>query len=118
MKVLVLGASLNPERYSFMAINDLIDYGHSVFAVGKKEGEVSGVAISKSLPEERVHTVTVYLGAKNQAEYYSYLLELKPVRVIFNPGAENDELMDELQNKGIEVLSACTLVMLRTKQFD
>ena len=119
MKVLVLGASLNPQRYSYLAINDLIDYGHEVIAVGKRVGELRRVNISKNVPDaEDIHTVTVYLGAKNQVEYYSYLLQLKPKRVILNPGAENNELEQQLRAVGVEVLSACTLVMLRTNQFD
>lgn len=118
MKVLVLGASMNPQRYSYLAINDLVDNGHEVFAIGRGEGEVRGVPISESdMIIEDIHTVTVYLGAKNQLAYYAYLQELKPKRVIFNPGAENYELEKELRKAGIEVLSACTLVMLRTNQF-
>ena len=39
-KVLVLGASENPSRYSNKAIIELSGHGHEVFAVGKKYGEV------------------------------------------------------------------------------
>lgn len=118
MKVLVLGASLNPQRYSFLAINDLIDYGHEVLAIGGREGELRGVKIAKTLLHDAVHTVTVYLRAKNQVEYYDYLFQLNPARVIFNPGAENDELAQQLTERGVDVLLACTLVMLRTNQFE
>ncbi|MFT5824246.1 MAG: putative CoA-binding protein [Crocinitomix sp.] len=119
MKVLVLGASLNPQRYSYLAINDLVDYDHEVFAIGTSEGELRGVNISKTVPATNgIHTVTMYLSAKNQVEYYDYLLQLKPSRVIFNPGADNNELEQQLTEIGVEVLSACTLVMLRTNQFD
>ncbi len=118
MKVLVLGASMNPQRYAYLAINDLVDNGHEVFALGRREGEVRSVQISKSPTViEDIHTVTVYLGAKNQLEYYEYLQQLKPKRVIFNPGAENFQLEKELREADVEVLSACTLVMLRTNQF-
>ncbi|NOQ71703.1 MAG: CoA-binding protein [Crocinitomix sp.] len=119
MKVLVLGASLKPQRYSYLAINDLVDYGHEVIAVGQRIGELRGVTISRDVPSDSdIHTVTVYLGAKNQVEYFSYLLQLKPTRVILNPGAENNQLEQQLTEIGVEVLSACTLVMLRTNQFD
>lgn len=118
MKVLVLGGSSNPYRYSFMAINDLLDNGHDVFAVGKREDKVRSVNITKELPvDEDIHTATVYLSAKNQLEYYDYLTSGKFRRVIFNPGSENQELMTLLKDLGVEVLSACTLVMLRTNQF-
>jgi uncharacterized protein len=59
-----------------------------------------------------IDTVTVYVGAQNQPPFYDYLLSLKPRRVIFNPGAENPEFETKLRENDIEVLSACTLVML------
>lgn len=117
-KVLVMGASLNPERYSYMATNMLLDYGHEVMAFGLREGEIRNVWIHKELPKDpEVDTVTLYLGPANQTAYYDYILELNPKRVIFNPGTENPEFEERLKAKGIEPLRACTLVMLRTNQF-
>ena len=45
------------------------------------------------------------------------ILAAHPQRAIFNPGTENPELEDQLAAAGIEVVHACTLVMLRTGQF-
>jgi predicted CoA-binding protein len=118
MKVLIMGASLNPQRYAWLALNDLLDAGHEVFAIGTREGELRGVEIKKELIYETdFHTVTLYLGPQNQSAYYQYLVELHPKRVIFNPGTENQELEGILNEKGIEWIHACTLVMLRTQQF-
>ncbi len=118
MKVLILGASTKTNRYSFLALNDLVDYGHDVIAVGRRGGDVRNIQIEKDLPEEAdIDNVTVYLSEQNQEKYSEYLLNLVPRRVIFNPGAENPNLSKQLMNKGVEVLNACTLVMLRTNQF-
>ncbi len=118
MKVLILGASLNPNRYAYLALNDLLDRGHEVIAVGIKSGTYRGVALTTDTPiDTRIDTVTLYLGPKNQHPYVEYLKKLNPRRVIFNPGTENSDLELELVNQGIEVLEACTLVMLRTNQF-
>ncbi|RYY10385.1 MAG: CoA-binding protein, partial [Chitinophagaceae bacterium] len=116
-KTLVLGASQNPSRYSFIAINRLRSYGHPVVAIGKKAAMVADVAIeSKQEPHELVDTITLYLGADNQKEYYDYILSLNPKRLIFNPGAENDELFELAEKNGIRAIEACTLVMLSTGQ--
>jgi predicted CoA-binding protein len=117
-KTVVLGASANPSRYSNMAINRLSAHQHPVVAVGLREGKVGGVNIIKGQPEEEdVDTITLYLNSQNQKQYYNYILSLKPKRIIFNPGAENDEL-EELANKnGIQTMEACTLVMLGTGQY-
>lgn len=117
-KTLVLGASKNPERYSFLAINKLRRYGHPVVAIGKRESVVADVPISvdhENYPD--VDTVTLYLSAENQKQYYDYILGLHPKRIIFNPGAENDELYEMAEKNGIKPIEACTLVMLSTGQY-
>ncbi len=117
-KTLVIGASTKPERYSNKAIQMLREYGHEVVALAKRAGQVDGVPIQTEFPaDEDIHTVTLYLGAKRQPEYYEQLINLKPKRVIFNPGAENGELKEKLESAGIETVENCTLVMLRTGQF-
>jgi uncharacterized protein len=117
-KTLVLGASDNPERYSYLAIKRLIAHQMPVVAVGRKQAEVAGVTIHESpQPFSDIDTVTIYLQAKNQVAYYDYLFSLAPKRLIFNPGAENDELSDLARARGIEVMDACTLVMLQTGQY-
>lgn len=117
-KTLVLGASANPARYSYMAINRLTTYNHPVVAVGLKEAEVAGVKIqTKQVPFTNVDTVTLYLNPQRQKEYYNYITSLQPKRVIFNPGTENPELYQLLLANGIQVEVACTLVMLSVGQY-
>ncbi|QQX75587.1 MULTISPECIES: CoA-binding protein [Aequorivita] len=117
-KTLVLGASLNPGRYSNLAINRLVSYGHTVEAVGLKKGIVAGVEISTEKEQFKdIDTVTLYLNPKRQEEYYGYIVSLKPKRVIFNPGTENPEFYDILKKNNIEIEIACTLVLLGTNQY-
>lgn len=117
-KTLVLGASENPERYSNMAIKRLRTNGHEVFAIGGREGQVDDVKIHKDHPDfQDLDTITLYLSEKNQKAYYDYILKQKPHRLIFNPGAENEELYNLAEKNGIKPQNACTLVLLGTKQF-
>jgi len=117
-KTLVLGASENKNRYSNMAIKQLRLKGHPVVAIGKKSGQVEDVFIvTQSEKNESIHTVTLYLNPKNQEVYYDYLLQLKPERLIFNPGTENDTLKKLAEEQGIKTLEACTLVLLSTDQY-
>ena len=115
---LVLGASLNPVRYSNMAINRLIQNGQSVKAIGQREGEVNGVLITKEkIVFKEIDTITLYLNSKRQPDYYEYIVSLKPRRVIFNPGTENPEFYKILKENKIEFEVACTLVLLSTSQY-
>ncbi len=117
-KTLVLGASENPGRYSNMAMLKLQGKGHGVVAVGKKSGAVNGMEIVTMPPDtDDIDTVTLYLNPDHQRVYYNYILSLKPRRIIFNPGTENEELEEMAAQNGIKVQEACTLVMLGTGQY-
>ena len=109
----VLGASSNPGRYSYLAIDKLRRFGHSVIAIGKRKGMVDDVEIQTDhIPVPDVDTITLYLNPYNQKEYYDYILDLQPKRIIFNPGTENNELIAAAKQNGIEPVIGCTLVML------
>jgi uncharacterized protein len=112
-KTLVLGASTNPDRYSYKATVQLIKKGHEVLPLGTKKGAIAGIEIINDTPQyEGVDTVTLYLNPENQKPYYDYIFSLKPKRIIFNPGTENFELIRLAKEKGIETEIGCTLVML------
>jgi len=115
---LVLGASENTGRYSNKAIRKLRAKKIETFAIGSRKGVVLDVEIGmvKQLFED-VHTVSMYLNPINQKEYYNYIIELQPKRVIFNPGSENLEFIELLQNKNIKTIEACTLVLLSIDQY-
>ncbi len=117
-KTLVLGASANPRRYSFLAVNKLRENDHPVVAIGKNKVRVADVDVETEKKNYHdIDTVTLYLNPQNQKEYYDYILSLHPKRIIFNPGAENNELADLAKANGIDTLEACSLVLLSTHQF-
>ena len=92
--------------------------GKPVLAIGKKAGMVNGMEIkTEPVQTDEVDTVTLYLNPLHQKPYYDYILSLKPRRIIFNPGTENDELESIARKAGIEITEACTLVMLSTGQY-
>ncbi|MCO5725493.1 CoA-binding protein [Robiginitalea marina] len=117
-KTLVFGASVKPHRYSYIAIRRLVDAGVETVAFGLREGTVKGVAIQTSLRGfTGIHTVTLYMRPSRQVPFYGEILRLQPKRVIFNPGTENPEFYTLLRKEGVEVLEACTLVMLSMGQY-
>src|SRR6186713_148364 len=117
-KTLVLGASDNPSRYSYLAVNRLRNHGYPVVAIGKKNALVADVPIEKEKKDwNGVDTVTLYLNPQHQQQYYDYILSLKPKRIIFNPGAENEQLVALARKNNIQPIEACTLVLLATGQY-
>lgn len=118
-KTLVIGASENPERYSNKAIKALLNNQQEVVALGIKTGHVQGISFhTEKEPFEDIDTVTLYIGPRHQPEYYDYIIGLKPRRVIFNPGTENPEFIDQLKAAGIHPEISCTLILLATGQYE
>ncbi|HEX6889932.1 MAG TPA: CoA-binding protein [Chryseolinea sp.] len=116
----LIGATPNQSRYAYLAANMLREYDHDVVPMGIKQGEVAGkeiLDIRKKPAINGVDTVTLYIGPRHQPEWYDYILSLKPRRIIFNPGTENDEFEQLAEKNGIEAMEACTLVLLRSHQY-
>jgi len=111
----VIGASPNPERYSFKAVTKLRKHDHNVIAIGVRNGTIADVEILLGQPKisEDIDTITLYIGPARQVAEYDYILNLYPKRIIFNPGTENEEFKNLAKEKKIEVVEDCTLVMLR-----
>jgi len=115
---LVLGASINPSRYSNLAINKLRRYDHPVVAIGKRNGMIGDTPVETNTRKiDDLDTITLYINPNNQKQYYQYIMDLKPRRLIFNPGTENEELADMAMKEGIQPVEACTLVLLSTGQY-
>lgn len=118
MTTLVLGASENPSRYANKAVRLLRAHKHEVFAIGRESGYIDEVEIQTVFPQNvEVDTVTLYLNPTHQKDFYQRIIHLKPRRIIFNPGTENDEFEKLAQQQGIQTEEACTLVLLNTNQY-
>ena len=117
--VVVLGASPKPARYSNQALRLLKDSGYHVIPVHPKVAVIDGLSMQPNLRaiSEKVHTLTLYVGAQRSEPLIEDMVALNPQRVIFNPGSESDALQERLEAHHIECIHGCTLVMLRTNQF-
>jgi uncharacterized protein len=117
-KTLVIGATNNPERYSYLAVQKLTAHQHPVIALGNRAGNIGNISIhTQQEPFKDIDTVTLYLNPLHQQSYYDYILSLQPKRIIFNPGTENEEFEAMAKKQGIQVMEACTLVLLSTGQY-
>ena len=103
---LVIGASTNPERFSYKAIQRLLRKNITVVAIGRKDDILGDLMIRKGMPEDvgTIHTITMYISEKYQKEYYDYILSLNPKRIIFNPGTTNRELAQMVKKEVLKLL--------------
>ena len=117
-RTIVLGASPNPSRYAYMAVERLHRAGHEVYPVGIREGMIGEISIDTGKPSlSDIDTISLYLGPDKQKEWYPYILSVQPHRLLFNPGTENPELQALADQHGIATQEACTLVLLQTDQY-
>ena len=115
LKTLLLGASLNPYSYAFMAAKRLYEKGYEFIPMSNKPGTIFGqeiLDINTKPTLHNIHTIAVYLNPEKQREWYDYLLSIQPQRVIFNPGAENPDFSQMAKVQGIEVENSCILTLL------
>ena len=117
-KTLVLGASSKPGRFSLLALKSLRKHNIEVVAIGARADEVEGIPIlNYPIFPNDIHTVTLYLNPFRQKQYLDYIIQLKPKRIIFNPGTENPELLKLARENGINPVFDCTLVMLNADRY-
>lgn len=114
----IIGASPKSDRYSYMASLKLKEHSHTIYPIGINEGSIENTPILNNRPIlNNVHTITLYINPSHQDNWLPYLLSLKPQRIIFNPGTENPKLYSLLEDNGIELMEACTLVLLSLNQY-
>lgn len=118
--IAILGLSRNPERYSYKANARLRAAGYTrLIGIHPQAGEVEGTPVVPA-PDKvppPIHTLTIYLSPELQHPLTNAIVALRPRRIIFNPGTENEELARLAHAAGIETLHACTLVLLATEEF-
>ena len=118
--VVVLGASPKEDRYSNKAMKMLADHDHTPIPVAPGHAEIEGRKAYAKLADvpDKIDTVTLYMGPKRQDEaLIEQVIQAAPRRVIFNPGTENNSAQERLEKAGIQVVEACTLVLLSTNQY-
>lgn len=117
-KTLIIGASPDSFRNSYKAVIALQRKKIEVVALGIRSGEIFDVKIDTDrLNYENIHTVSLYISADKQYDYYDYIFSLNPKRLIFNPGTYNSELAEKAKEKSIEIVEKCTMLLLSDEEF-
>ena len=118
-KTLVIGASVNPDRYSYKVVLRLLDSGIKVIPMGINQGNITDLVIVRPFEKQKnIHTVSIYIKPEVQKEYYKYIINLQPKRVLFNPGTENPTFSKILQKHNIYWENSCSIVLLSTNQYQ
>lgn len=117
--VAIVGASPRADRYARKALELLHEYRHHPIPVNPAYDKILGEKCYPNISAvpQPIDTVTLYLRETLSNPLIDEIIKVKPRRLIMNPGAENPVLAARAREAGIEVVEACTLVLLRTGQF-
>ena len=118
--VAVITGNFDSARYSYKAYHLLKEYGYDVYPVAPFIKELEGDKVFQSITgiPVPVETVSLYMKPNWVETIISEIIAKQPLRVIFNPGTESIELENKLKERNIRPIRACTLVLLKTGQFE
>lgn len=100
----VVGNTINEEKYAYKIKQGLIEAGYDVSAVGKELQSINDVDMEIEVLDLCINPA---LGLKLLQE------NKKPIKVvIIQPGAESDEIKEFLSANNIEYIEGCLLLAL------
>ncbi len=118
-KVLLIGASNNPNRYSNMAMLRLIENGFTVIPVNPYSEIDTKEKTVKKLRDVtfNIEKAVIYIRPELLENDIDELIRINPREVVFNPGTESPVMQKKLEKHSILVRNACTLVLLSMGKF-
>lgn len=119
-QVIILGASHKPDRYAYQALTLLREHNYAVVPVHPTRKSIAGMAVIAALEQapHGAYSLTIYVNPARGLAAAETIVNIKPKRVIFNPGTESPELQQILTDAGIDWVADCTLEMLRQGRFQ
>ncbi|MDD2487538.1 MAG: CoA-binding protein [Candidatus Gracilibacteria bacterium] len=113
MKIVLVGASKNEDKFGNIIMKDLLYRGHTVIPVNPKENEIEGIKAYKDLGEIKedfdiINIVTppkVTLNILKQANMLGYK------KVWCQPGSSNREVKDYLVKNGFDYIADACIMM-------
>jgi len=116
----ILGASNKEGRYARIAQEILMEQGYDVVPISIRDADILGLKSYRSIDDvpRKIDTLTVYVSPRNMERHLDAIVRSDIRRVILNPGTESDSIRQRIQDSGKIVVEACTIVMLRTDQFN
>lgn len=117
--VAIIGASEKKDRFAHKAMMALLEHGHEVRLVNPFKDAIDGQKCFSAVTDikEQINTVTLYVNPKRFKQHLDEVVQANPDRVIMNPGTEDADMEKRLQDAGIKVSRACTLVLLSSGRF-
>ena len=112
--VAVIGASNDRHKFGNKAVRAFQAEGYTVFPINPHEPSVEGITAYRSVLDVPgpIDMATVYVHPDVGMTLLDELERKQIPEVWFNPGAEDDVLMEEARRRGLNVIYACSIVAI------
>ncbi len=114
--VAILGASADRSKFGNKAVRAFLAQGYTVYPVNPKGGEVEGIPVRHSLadipPDVKLDRISVYLPPAIGLRMVPEIAARGCGELWLNPGSESDELVAAAEQRGLNVIQACSIVAI------
>ncbi len=112
--VAVVGASEDPAKYAYLAVQRFAARGYTVWPVHPSGQPVAGHRCFPGLAQlpGKPDVISMYVNPRIGSGLADAIASAKPRLVILNPGADGEPVASALRGRGLHVVEACTLVLL------
>ena len=111
MTIAIIGATSRRDKFANKAVRAFLEHGDIVIPIHPAEKVVEGqetYATVLDVPQE-IDLASFYVPASVGLRVLEECSQKGIKRVIFNPGADSDQLLNRAQELDIEVLQVCSI---------
>ena len=111
--VAVVGASRDRRKFGNKSVRAHQAAGFQVFPINPQAGEIEGLTAYASLrdvPVQPIDRITVYVPPEVGLRLLDDMAAGQPREVWFNPGSDSSELLAAARQRGLPVISGCSIV--------
>ena len=111
--VAVVGASADRSKYGNKSVRAHLQQGYAVYPINPKGGEIEGLMAYTSLaelPKGTLNRISMYVPPAIGLKMLDEIVARGCQELWLNPGSESDELIEQAEARGLNVIVACSIV--------
>ena len=110
--IAIIGASNDRGKYGNKAVRAFAAGGWTVYPVNPKEEVIEGLKCYASILDvpEPIDRVSIYIAPRYGKRILGDIAAKKPKEVFFNPGTEDEEILAQARDLGLNAIQACSIV--------
>lgn len=111
--IAIIGASSDRAKYGNKALRAYLQRGDTVYPINPHETEIEGVRAYASVLDVPgpIDIATFYVPPQVGLQVIAEVAQKGIRQILFNPGAESDELLQKATDLGLQSVVACSILL-------